>query len=431
MSMKSSRRSALARLLLPALMAAATALPAAAEDQELTIWTMGEDQPGWVLWLDTIAKNFEAANPGVKVKTSYYDKNALGVALKTALPAGEAPDIFYTEPDQTEYADSGYLAPLDDMVNWKNVEDWAYGAWSSGGHVWGVPYGAYTNQIYYNKALMQQLGVTVPASGQLGQAEFLDLVTKAKAAGMEPIVTGVADRPFPGAYMPFELLLRKLGPDDYTALLQGKLSYKDPRVAEVFQYVKELVDLGAYPKTMATMTLTDSYAYFFNQKGLLFPQGTWYTQRAFKPADKGGQPDGFELGIMTFPAMDGGACNECETLAIGGGYSVNADTPHLDLAKAYFAQMATPEMGTFWVVNNFGESGIKADMSQVTGAYASYFQDLGKLTADKKAFIGIPLNFISGECKETFTQVVNVAFPAGLIGVDEALDKMDAACRQG
>jgi multiple sugar transport system substrate-binding protein len=400
-------------------------------EKELTIWTMGGDQPGWVAWLEEIGKNFEANNPGASVKITYYDKAALGVALKTALPAGEAPDLFYTEPDQREYADSGYLQPLDDLVNWDNVESWARGAWTSNGHVWGVPYGAYTNQIYYNKALMAELGVTIPPTGQVSEAEFLDIVGKAKAAAMEPIVVGAGDRPFTGAYMSYEGLLRKLGAEDYRALLDGKISYKDPRVVEVFEFVKKLVDAGAFPKSVATMTLTDSYAYFFNQKGLLFPQGTWYTQRAFAPAERGGQPDGFQVGIMTFPAMDGGACNTCTTLAVGGGYSINADAENLDLAVAYLKEMATPEMGTLWVVNNYGESGIKSDMSQVTGKFAEYFKDLAQLKEGKEFFIGIQLNFLSGQCRETFAQVVNVAFPAGLIGVDEALSRMDQACYKG
>jgi len=405
--------------------------PAQAADRELTLWTMGEDQIAWVNWLHTISANFEKKNPDAKVKITFYDKNALGVALKTALRGGQGPDMFYTEPDQKEYADNGYLHPLDDVVDWNNVEPWARGAWSSNGHVWGVPSEAYTNEIYYNADLMKELGVTIPADGKISQDAFLALLEKAKAAGMEPIVTGVGDRPFTGAYLTFELLLRKLGPDDYRKLLEGNISYTDPRVVEIFNYVKKIVETGAFPKSIATMSLTDSYAYFFNKRGLLFPQGTWYTQRAFSPADKGGQPDNFHVGIMTYPTVNGGACNNCKTLAIGGGYSISADTKNQDLATAFFREMATPEMGTLWTVSNYGESGIKSDVSNVTGKYADYFKRLAELRKDSRFFIGIPLNFIDGQCRETFVQVVNVAFPSGLISVDDALKQMNAACYKG
>ena len=43
-------------------------------------------------------------------------------ALKTALRSGQAPDVFYAEPDQTEYIDNQLLADLSTGINWANVE---------------------------------------------------------------------------------------------------------------------------------------------------------------------------------------------------------------------------------------------------------------------------------------------------------------------
>ena len=52
--------------------------------------------------------------------------------------------------------------------------------------------------------------------------------------------------------------------------------------------------------------------------------GSFYTGRAFVPVDQGGQPPDFPLGIMQFPAMDGAACNECKTVAVGASFAINA-----------------------------------------------------------------------------------------------------------
>jgi len=57
---------------------------------------------------------------------------------------------------------------------------------------------AYTVELYYNKDLVKKVGVDVPASFQLTQAQFTDLVKKGVAAGITPISQGVGDRPFPG-----------------------------------------------------------------------------------------------------------------------------------------------------------------------------------------------------------------------------------------
>ncbi len=202
--------------------------------------------------------------------------------------------------------------PLDDLVNWNQIYPWARAVWQENGKTWGIPQEVNDNVIYYNKDWAKKLGVELPVGGQLSQSAFLDLVKKARAAGMVPIAQGVGDRPYPGAYIVGEALLHKLGKDDYAKLWAGKLSFSDPRVVDVLTWVKELVDAGAYPKDFMTIKLGESFYYFYSKPGaLMLPMGSFYSGRAFAPADKGGQPADFPLGIMQFPAMDGGACNNC------------------------------------------------------------------------------------------------------------------------
>jgi len=95
----------------------------------------------------------------VKVKITWYDKPALNAALRTALRAGQGPDIFYAEPDQVEYITNGFATPLDDLVNWNNIYDWARGVWTHNGKTYGLPQEAYTIELYYNKELMKKVGV--------------------------------------------------------------------------------------------------------------------------------------------------------------------------------------------------------------------------------------------------------------------------------
>src|SRR5580692_296772 len=210
-----------------------------AEDVTLNVWSHEADEDAKVAFRELAAKDLEASHPGVHVKITWYEKNPLLAALKTALPAGQGPDVLYVEPDWTEYVDAGYLAPLDNLINWNNIEPWARAVWMFNGKTYGVPQEAYTNEIYYNKDLLKKLGVELPANAQFTQSQFLDLVKKAKAAGITPIAQGVGDRPFPGAYILGEALLRKLGKEDYRKLWTGSLSFEDPRVVDVFKWTKE------------------------------------------------------------------------------------------------------------------------------------------------------------------------------------------------
>ena len=403
-----------------------------AADTTITLWSHEADEAAKVAWAETAARSFEKKNPGATVKFTWYQKEPLYAALKTALRAGQGPDIFYTEPDQTEYIENGFLLPLNDLVNWNNVEPWAREVWTHNGKVYGLPKEAYTVELYYNKDMMKKLGVALPQNGQVSQAQFLDIIKKAVSAGMTPIVQGVGDRPYPGAYVLHETLLKKLGKADYGKLIDGKLSYKDPRVVDVFKYVKTLVDAGAYPKSFATLKLGESHYYFHTKPGgLMFPMGSFYTGRAFVPPDKGGQPENFPLGIMSMPAMDGGACNNCKTLAVGGSFSINAASKNPKLAAGLLNEMATPEMGNLWLTTILLQTGIKSDPSKVTGKYAPYFQELAERNRGAEYFIGIPIDHLKGQCRESFVQVMNTAFPGGLLSVDKAVEMMNQGCYKG
>ena len=404
---------------------------ATAEDVTINVWSHEADETAKVAYRELAAKNFEKAHPGVKVKITWFEKNPLLAALKTSLPAGQGPDVLYIEPDWTEYVDAGYLAPLDDLINWNNIQPWARKVWEHNGKTYGVAQEAYTNEIYYNKDLLKKLGVALPASAQFTQEQFLDLVKKAKAAGITPIAQGVGDRPFPGAYILGEALLRKLGKEDYQKLWTGKLQFTDPRVVAVFQWVKQLVDAGAYPKNFMTLKLGKSHYYFYSKPGaLMLPMGSWYTGRAFVPVDKGGQPMDFPLGIMQFPAMDNGACNQCKTSAVGASFGINSASKQKKLAAEFIDAMSTPEMGKRWIETIYLQTGIKADVGHFSGPHAAYFTELMERQKGEDYFIGGPRDLVRGTCKDAFAQVSNAAFPGGLLTVDKAITMMNEACYQ-
>ncbi|HYB11246.1 MAG TPA: extracellular solute-binding protein [Alphaproteobacteria bacterium] len=403
-----------------------------AEDVTLTVWSHEADEDAKVAFRELAARNLEKSHPGVHVKITWYEKNPMLAALKTALPAGEGPDVFYIEPDWTEYVTAGYLAPLDNLVDWSNIQDWARQVWVHDGKTYGLPQEAYTNELYYNKDLLKKLGFELPANAQFTQSQFLEIVKKAKEAGITPIAQGVGDRPYPGAYIVGEALLRKLGKDDYRKLFTGKLSFDDPRVVDVLKWTKELVDAGAYPKNFMTLKLGESHYYFYSKPlALMLPMGSWYTGRAFVPEDKGGQPKDFPIGIMQFPAMDGGACNNCKTSDIGASFGINAASKHKELAAEFLNAMSTPEMGKRWIETIYLQTAVKAEVKEFSGPYAAYFTELMARQKGMDYFIGGPLDMVQGQCKDTFTQVLNAGFPGGLLSVDQTVKMMNSGCYKG
>jgi multiple sugar transport system substrate-binding protein len=404
----------------------------AARAQTITLWSHWADEQAKVAFVEEAARRFQQKNSGASVRITWYQKAALFGALQSAMRAGQGPDVFYLDPDRVEFIESRLLLPLEDMIDWNRIHDWARSVWTHGGKTYGLPLETQTVELYYNIAAMRRLGIELPPGKQLDQNQFLDLVKKSAAAGITPVVQGVGDRDFPGAYLTHELLLKKLGKDDYGRLLHGKLSYKDKRVVDVFTYVKQLVDAGAYPKGFASIKLGESHYYFHTKPGgLTFPLGSFYPGRAFNPPDKGGQPEDFELGIMAFPLPDAAACANCKTTAVGGSYVVNAGTKNPKLVGALLTEMTAPDMALQWLTTVLGAPGMTVEASQVTGKHAGYFKELAERNADAQYFVGLPIHHLTGTCLETYKQVMNTGFPGGLLPVDRAVGLMDQACYKG
>ena len=401
--------------------AVSLAAPAAAQQvKELTFWSHWAAEMPKRTFVEEAIKAFEAKNPGIKLKQTWYEK--------TALRAGQAPDIFYAEPDQVEYMENDFLLDLSDL-NWAAVEPWAKEAWTYKSKPYGLPLEAWTAEVYYNKKLMADLGVSVADGAQLSPDAFAEMVKKAKAKGITPMALGVGDRPYPGAHLVHEALLKKLGIADYDKLLKGKLAWTDPRVVETLQWVRSLTDAGLLPTTFTTLKLAEAHIYFHTNPGALtFLNGSWYTSRAFNPPDKGGQPKDFPLGIMKFPAVPGAACNECRSIAIGGSYVGNAATKHPKEVVAFLNTFVSFEMGNRWLDNVQVQTGIKSDPAKLSGPLAAdYFKMIEKANAGAKYYFGIPIQVMGGKPKEVFIQVMNNAFPAGTISVEDAVKQMNAA----
>lgn len=400
---------------------------ASAHAEDITVWSFWGDQGAKRTFIEETVKRFEAAHAGSHVKISWYDKNSLYAGLKTALRAGAGPDVFYAENDQVEYIDNDLLLDLSDKLNWTAIEPWAKQAWTFNGKAYGLPLEVTTQELYYNTKMLTELGFTLPPSRQLTGAQFLDLIKKAREKGITPISLGVGDRPYPGAAFTGEALLKELGTADYGRLLKGEVKWSDQRVVKALTFVKQMIDAGALPKNFSTMTLGEAHIYFYGSPGsVTFLNGSFYPSRAFNPPDQGGQPVGFPLGIMEYPALDGAACNACKTMSLGGSYVVNADTKHADLAIAFLNTMATPDMGKLWASTVMGQSGIKTDLSTVASPHADYFAELQAVNKDAAFFEGQPVQLMRGAARDTFTQVINQAFPAGLLTVDQVVQRMDA-----
>ena len=412
-----------------------------ADAAQLSWWSHWAVEESKKAVLFEVKRRFEAKHPGTTVEITFYEKKNMWPALRAAFTAGSGfPDVFYYDQDVPEFVTAGWLADLSQGIRWENVEPYGKAFWTRpgpGGKVgtWAIPVEAASDEIYYNKKLFKQLGLTVPAGYAFTQDAFKDVVARCAKAGYAAFATGAADREWAAMYVPDALLLSRLGYEDTKRLFAGEISWKDPRVVDVFHYYKELVDLGAYAKTLTSMTLAEAHRYFHTeQKACMFPVGSWYTGRAFVPPDKGGQPKDFELGLLNNPLMANGKGHGEKFLGVAGSLAVAAKSPTLALAVDLANTFADVEIGNLWMARTGIQTGIRTDPAKIDSPIKWYFDEFARVNKATR-WVDLTAQAVKAIMKpglwETYVATVNQGLPNRLVGADEALAKLEEARLKG
>ena len=90
--------------------------------QTLTVW-LEFSTPERSVWLEEVAKEYEAAHPDVDVMVTALPEKAATKVL-TAYEAGEGPDVFISSgPDVTSQIGGGYIIPLDSYFENSELKD--------------------------------------------------------------------------------------------------------------------------------------------------------------------------------------------------------------------------------------------------------------------------------------------------------------------
>src|SRR5262244_1269559 len=370
-----------------------------------------------------------------------FEKKNMWPTLRAAFTAGSGfPDVFYYDMDVPEFMTTGWLADLSSSVRWDQIEPYGKAFWTRPGPggktgTWAIPVEAASDELYYNKKLFKELGIAVPAGYAFTQDQFKDVVAKCVKAGHAAFATGASDRDWAAHYIPNALLTDKLGADEFLRLLRGEISWKDPRVVEAFRYYKELIDLGAYSKTLSSMTLAEAHRYFHTeQKACMFPVGSWYTGRAFVAPEKGGQPKDFELGMMNYPTMKDGKGHNQKFLGVAGSLGAAAKSPNLALAVKVVDAFADVEIGNRWMAKTGVQTGIKTDVARIDSPFKWYFDEYARVNKSTR-WVDLTAQQVRLQMKpgvwDTYVAAVNQGLPNKLIGADEALAKLEEARLKG
>ncbi|MFF3527426.1 extracellular solute-binding protein [Streptomyces rubiginosohelvolus] len=330
------RRGITATALVAALALAATAC---GSDDETGSKSSGE-LSGTVTWWDTssvgsedkvfkkLAEGFEKKHPKVDVKYVNVPFGEAQNKFKNAAQAGDgAPDVIRSEVAWTpDFANLGYLAPLDGTAALKDQDDFLKQAVASTKYedkTYAVPQVIDSMGIFYNKKMFEEAGVEAPAN-------LADLKTVAKKIKDKTGKTGLYLRGDDPYY--FLSFLYGEGGDMVDAGSKS-VTIDKPEGVKAFKAVKALVDDGT-AKTDASDGWENMMQAFKNGDVAMMINGPWavadtLTGKEF--TDKG------NLGVAPVPA--GSAAQG----APQGGHNlaVYAGSKNLDASYAFVEYMTS------------------------------------------------------------------------------------------
>ncbi|MDF0726325.1 extracellular solute-binding protein [Cytobacillus sp. S13-E01] len=200
--------------------------------------------------MDELIKEFEDANPGIKVKQTNFPYEQYNEKVATLVPAGRGPDIINLYYGWVpKYVDSGYLQPLPkDAFSDETIENEFFPLVESvklDGEYWAIPTAVRTLALFYNKDLFEKAGLD-PNAPPKDWDELVDYATKLteRDANGKLITAGMAFELGGQLHNWFrDALIYQAGGQDLSEDRKKILWNETPAGLEAFKYMMELTTL--------------------------------------------------------------------------------------------------------------------------------------------------------------------------------------------
>jgi raffinose/stachyose/melibiose transport system substrate-binding protein len=253
------------------------------------------------------------------------------------LLSGDNPPDIIRLPTFVTFAKDGLLKNLDGYATAYGWDKWpvpqldqarlaADGTRGSGTlYAWGLNY--QMTGVFYNKKLAAQIGMTEPPKTV---AEFEDLLAKAKAAGLQPIMEWGSAKSGMGLAFPLQNLMAAYGPtqpiNDWIFQKPGA-TIDTPTNLIAAQHLEQWIKAGYFPPDINAIEYTDAAARFTQGEGVFTFNGDW--QNA--PYDAG-MPG--NVGFFLMPPAEAGGSPAAMSAPLTFGIAAKAK--HADCAAFFF-----------------------------------------------------------------------------------------------
>ncbi|KAA9108145.1 ABC transporter substrate-binding protein [Microbacterium rhizomatis] len=217
------------------------------------------------------------------------------------------------------------------------------------GQMVSLPYQYNIEGIWFNKEIFDKVGIDEPKTFD----ELLAANKKLAAAGYTPMAVAGAQA-FPLTRILGMYIFRNVGPDAMTAIRDGKAKLTDPEYLAGAQALQQMAQAGDFGEGFVSMDAAAANNAFLTGKAAMKYDGSWLLANINDSAQN--QIGSDNIGLMPFPAVDGGAGDISQ-------WAANAGTAMAMSPKTYGPKVAD------WlgcIVQNYGAQALN-DAGVISG----------------------------------------------------------------
>ncbi|MFZ1383236.1 MAG: sugar ABC transporter substrate-binding protein [Scrofimicrobium sp.] len=311
------------------------------------------------LWDEQAAEAYETVLPkfeeetGISVDVEVIPWAEYWNSLRNDIASGDAPDVFWTNSSNySDYAQAGKLVNIDELIPEDERGAWLQAAvdqYTIDGVLYGAPALADPGiAVYYNKALLDEAGVTVqdleglkwdPSAETDTLREIATKLTK-DSDGNTPADAGFDQAKlkqfgYNAAYDLQAIYLNYLGSNG--AVYQdkdGMMAFDSPEGIEAFQYIVDLINKYYVSPSAADTNDNGDFSrdQFLQGNMALFQSGSYNLANVLEGAT-------FEWGLVQLPEGPDGRISVVNAIVAAG----SADSTNTDAQKKFLEWISGPE----------------------------------------------------------------------------------------
>jgi multiple sugar transport system substrate-binding protein len=294
----------------------------AAADDTYTWWDPYPQHESGSDWEKRVQACGEEA--GVTIERTAYDTTALTNQALLSAQEGTSPDVILIDnPAVSTLADTGMLTTMEELgFETGDFDENLLDAGVVEGDAYGIPIGANTLALYYNKAILDEAGVD-PAS--ITDWATLDAALAAvKAAGHKGITfAGINTEEGSFQFLPW-----------FWGAGADLRELDSPEAVEALELWTGWLDQGYTQQSVITNSQNTTWEEFLTGDFAFGENGTWQVNSAAEA--------GFETGYIQLPARDGGGA----PAPTGGEFivaPVQSDTARYEVTSQVVECMTTTD----------------------------------------------------------------------------------------